>query len=285
VPHDQIAHAVALNSMAMFTAMAGGPALAGFLIGAVGLAGAYAVVAATYFGVLVAVLLLRTQPHQTLPVAAGPALLSRARPSAIRDIGDGLRYVRREPVVLWLISITFALTVFGMSFSNLAVLIVTDVLGEGPAALGWVFAAWGVGAVVGSLVLAGWLQQIPAKGLVVMVMVAVFVVGLVGFAYSTSVAMAAFFQFVPGLANTSLMVISNAVILAVAPAAMRGRVMGIYYMNRGLMPFGALVAAILGEAVGAQHGIAALALLGGLTALVVTLRQRGAWRRVQSALA
>jgi predicted MFS family arabinose efflux permease len=277
VPHDQIANAVALNSMAMFTAMAGGPALAGFLIDAVGLAGSYAVVAATYLGVLIAVLLLHAQPR--------PARPAGLRPSAVGEIGEGLRYVRREPVVLWLISVTFAVTVFGMSFSNLAALIVTDVLGEGPSALGWIFTAWGVGAVIGSLVLAGWLKQIPAKGMLVIAMVAVFVAGLVGFAYSTSVAMAACFQFVPGLANTSLMVISNAVILSVAPAAMRGRVMGIYYMNRGLMPFGALLAAMLGEAVGVQHGIATLALLGGLAVLIITLRQRGAWRRVQTALA
>jgi MFS family permease len=277
VPKNQIANAVALNSMAMFTAMAGGPALAGLLIGTIGLAATYAIVAATYLGVLVAVLLLHARPAPPRPADA-PS-------STVREIGEGLRYVRHEPVVLWLISITFAITVLGMSFVNLAPLVITDVIGGGAAALGWVFTAWGVGAVVGSVVLAGWLPQLPAKGLLVIGMVAVFVVGLVGFAYSTTLAMAALFQFVPGLANTSLMVISNAVILSAAPAAMRGRVMGIYYMNRGLMPFGALIAAFLGEAVGVQHGIAALALLSGLAVLVITLCQGGAWRRVQTVLA
>lgn len=277
VPQSQIPNAVALNSMAMFTAMAGGPALAGFLIGAIGLAGTYAFVAATYLGVLGAVLLLRARPAAPRPAGT--------RPSTLRQIGEGLRYVRREPVVLWLISLTFATTVLGMAFVNLAPLVVTDVIGGGPADLGWVFTAWGVGAVVGSLILAGWLPQLPAKGLLVIGMVAVFVGGLVGFAYSTTLAVAAVFQFVPGLANTSLMVISNAVILSAAPATMRGRVMGIYYMNRGLMPFGAVLAAFLGEAIGTQHGIAALGLLSGLAALLITVRQHGAWRQVQVLLA
>jgi MFS family permease len=277
VPPDRITHAVTLNSMAMFSSMAGGPALAGILIAAIGLAGGYTVVAFTYLGVLIAVAMMRARPK--------PAIAAEARTSALKEIGEGLRYVRGEPVVFWLVSVTFAMTVLGMGFTNIAPLLVTDVLGGGPTSLGWIFAAWGVGAVVGSLVLAGWIQAIPAKGLVVLGMVAVFVVGLVGFGYALSVPMAALAQFISGLANTGVMVVSTAVILSVAPAALRGRVMGIYYMNRGLMPVGALLSAFLGEAIGVQHAIAALALLSGLAVLLVTLRQPGAWRRVQTALA
>lgn len=276
VPPERVTHAVTLNSMALFCSMAGGPALAGFLIAAVGLAGGYAAVALTYLGVLVAVLLMRARPQ--------PVRAPTVRTSALNDIGEGLRYVLGEPVVFWLISVTFAITVLGMAFTNLAPLLVTDVLGGGATSLGWVFTAWGIGAVVGSIALAGWLQAIPSKGLLVIAMVALFVAGLVGFAYAASVPIAALFQFVPGLANTSIMVISNAVILSVAPAALRGRVMGIYYMNRGLMPIGALLSAFLGEVIGVQNAIAALALLSGLAVVLVTLRQPGAWRRVQTAL-
>jgi len=277
VPPDQVTNAVALNSMTMFTAMAVGPALAGFLIAGTGLAGAYTVIAATYLGVLVAVLLLRHRP------APKPAAASR--PSAAAEIAEGIRYVRDQPVVLWLVGISFAVSMLGMAFTNLAALVVRDVIGGGSESLGWIFTAWGVGAVFGSFVLAGWLQQIPSKGMLAIVMIAVFVVGLLGFAYATNVAMAALFQFVPGIAHTSLMVISTAVILSVTPALMRGRVMGIYYMNRGLMPFGALLAAFLGEVVGVQHAIALLALLCGLACVAITLAQRDAWRKVQGALA
>jgi MFS family permease len=277
VPPERVTHAVTLNSMAMFCSMAGGPALAGFLIAVVGLAGGYTVVAMTYLGVLVAVLMIHARP--------APARTAQHGGSALKDIGEGLRYVRGEPVVFWLISVTFAITVLGMAFTNLAPLIITDVLGGGATSLGWVLTAWGIGAVAGSIVLAGWLPVIPSKGLLVLAMVAVFVAGLVGFAYATSITLAAFCQFLPGLANTSIMVISNAVILSVTPAMLRGRVMGIYYMNRGLMPIGALLSAVLGEAIGVQHAIAALALLSGLAVVLVTLRQRGAWRQVQTALA
>jgi MFS family permease len=275
VPPERITHAVTLNSMAMFSSMAIGPALAGFLIGAVGLSGAYAVVALTYLGVLAAVLLMRARPR--------PARAAGAHRSAVEDIGEGLRYVWRQPVIFWLIAVTYAMTVLGMAFTNIAPLLVTDVLDAGASSLGWIFTAWGVGAVVGSLLLAGWLQSIPSKGLFVLGMAAVFVAGLVGFAYSASVPVAALFQFIPGLANTSVMVVSNAVILSTAPAAMRGRVMGIYYLNRGLMPLGALAAAFLGEAVGVQDAIAALAIMSGVAVAAVTLRLPTAWRQVRTA--
>ncbi|MGH2583912.1 MAG: MFS transporter [Dehalococcoidia bacterium] len=274
VPPERVTQAVTLNSMAMFSSMAVGPALAGFLIQAVGPAGSYIVIATTYLGVLIAVLLLRPQPPSGQRHAT--------QGSALAEIGEGLRYVRREPVILWLISVTFAMTVLGMAFTNLAPLLVTDVLGGSATSLGWIFAAWGIGAIVGSVVLAGWLDQIRSKGAFVLGMVGLFVAGLVCFAYAGSVSLAALFQFMPGLANTSIMVVSNAVILSVAPAALRGRVMGIYYMNRGLMPIGALVSAVLGEAVGVQHAIATLALLSGLGVVLVTLRQPGVWRRVQT---
>ncbi|MGD9889769.1 MAG: MFS transporter [Dehalococcoidia bacterium] len=277
VPPERVTHAVTLNSMAMFCSMAGGPALAGFLITVAGLAGGYAVVAMTYLGVLIAVLMIHARPAIARTAQHGG--------STLKDIGEGLRYVRSEPVVFWLISVTFAITVLGMAFTNLAPLLVTDVLGGGATSLGWVFTAWGIGAVAGSIVLAGWLAVLPAKGLLVIGMVALFVAGLVGFAYATSITLAAFCQFIPGLANTSIMVISNAVILSVTPALLRGRVMGIYYMNRGLMPIGALLSAVLGEVIGVQNAIAALALLSGLAVVLVTLRQPGAWRRVQTALA
>lgn len=274
VPQEQITHAVTLNSMAMFSSMAVGPALAGFLLKFTGATGAYVAIAATYLGVLAAVVLMRSRPqHAPRPAQSG---------SALAEIGEGLRYVRGQPAILWLVSVTFAMTVLGMSFVNLAPLIVTDVLGGSAASLGWIFTAWGIGAIAGSLVLAGWLDQIRSKGAAVLIMSAVFVIGLIGFAYSTSIAMASLFQFLPGLANTSIMVISNAVILANTPAPLRGRVMGIYYMNRGLMPVGALCAAILGEVVGVQAGIAVLALASGLAVLVVTMAQGSAWRRLRT---
>ena len=255
--------------------MAVGPALSGFLIGQIGLGPTYFCIAATYLGVMAAVLLMRTESHG----ATGP------RRSVAADIGEGLRYVRSEPVVLWLISCTFAITMLGMSFVNLAPVLMTDELGSDAQGLGLVFAAWGVGAVIASLALALTQQRLRGKGLLLLLIAVVFAVGLVGFAYANSVAMAALFQLIPGAANTVFMVLGNAAILSVTPAPMRGRVMGIYMMNRGLMPVGALLAGVLGGLLGVRAAIALLGLGSFGAVALVTLLQPGAWRRVDAAVA
>ena len=275
VRREEVASAVALNSMAMFGAMAVGPALSGFLIGAIGLAGTYFVVAATYLAVMAAVSLMRT----TAQPAAG------VRRSVVADVREGLGYVRQEPVVLWLVSCTFAITMLGMSFTNLAPVLVRDVLGSDAQGLGLTFAAWGVGAVMAALALALSQQRLRGKGVLLLLMAAVFAGGLVGFAYAGSVATASLFQLVPGAANTAFMVLGNAAILSVTPPAVRGRVMGIYMMNRGLMPVGALLAGVLGGLLGVRAAIALLALASFAAVVLVTLFQPGAWRRVDAAIA
>src|SRR5688500_5863670 len=102
-----------------------------------------------------------------------------------------------------------------MSFTNLAPVLIKDVLGSNAEGLGLTFAAWGVGAVVASLVLALGLKSMRGRGALLIGMSAVFALGLVGFAYSRNLWMASLFQLVPGASNTVFMVIGNAAILSV----------------------------------------------------------------------
>lgn len=275
VRQDEVAGAVALNSMAMYGAMAVGPALSGFLIGVIGLRGTYFVIAATYLGVMAAVCLMRTIPRTW----------AAARRPVVSEIREGLAYVRGEPVVLWLISCTFAITMLGMAFVNLAPVLIKDVLESDAQGLGLTFGAWGVGAVAASVGLALWQGRIRGKGALLLLTTAVFAGGVVAFGYARSVGEAALWQFVPGAANTAFMVLGTAAILSVAPPAVRGRVMGVYMMNRGLMPVGALLAGVLGGLLGVRAGIALLGLASFAAVVAVTLLQPGAWRRVDAAIA
>lgn len=271
---ENVAGAVALNSMVMFAAMAVGPALAGFLIGTIGIAGAFLVIAAVYLPVIAAVALMRTR---TAP-RAGP------RRSVAGDIREGLRYVRGEPVVRWLVAGTFAITMLGMAFTNLGPVLLRDELGAGEVAFGLTMTAWGIGAIGASLALTLSLRQMRGYGPLLLGAAAVFGAGLTGFAYAPSVPVAALLQLIPGMAHTVFMVVGNAAILAVTPAEVRGRVMGIYMMNRGLMPVGALLAGLLGAVLGVRAGIALLALSSTGAVGVLTLLQPGVWRRLDAAL-
>ena len=275
VPPHLVPNAVALNSMAMYVSTAAGPSLAGFLIEGIGVPATFSVIACTYVAVLVAIVLMRAQSR---PVAT-------ARQSMLRQLGEGWEYVRGEPVVLWLITITFAITGIGMAFTNLTPILVRDHLGADARGMGLVFGAWGIGSVVVSLLLAMRLQQMRGKGGMVLLMSVLFTAGVGALAYSPTLLTASFSQFFTGAANTALMVTGNTAVLAVTPAAVRGRVMGIYMVNRGLMPVGALAAGFVGSFLGVQAGIATMGLLSLALVLIATVLQPGVWRRLDAAVA
>jgi predicted MFS family arabinose efflux permease len=274
VPKDLVARAVTLNSMSMYLSMSVGPALAGFSIKSLGLAGTFYLVAATYVVVLAAVALLR--------IPARP--LSRPRQGMAREIREGVAYVRHEPVVLWLICCTFMITGLGMAFTNLGPVLIRD-LGGDAQDLGLTLTAWGLGAATVSIGLTMFIQKLRGTGALLLGVTVSFTAALLVMAAARSLPVVALTQVVVGASNTAFMIIGNAAILSVTPGPVRGRVMGIYMMNRGLMPVGALAAGALGGLLGVRAGIALLA-LGSFTAVaLITLLQPGAWRRVDAAIA
>jgi predicted MFS family arabinose efflux permease len=92
-------------------------------------------------------------------VLAAAALATPLPHTAVEDepfgkrLRDGLAYVRRRPVLRRIVAADFALAVIFAVILPVEVVLVTDTLGASDSALGVVLAAWGGGAVVGSLLL------------------------------------------------------------------------------------------------------------------------------------
>src|ERR671915_2095594 len=127
VPDGQLLAAIAVEDVVFTLARVAGPAMAGLLIGGVGLAGAYAVDIATFGASLVAIWLLP-------PAPAGP---DADRPS-LQSILDGFRYVRRRKVLLGIFLVDTNAMIFGMPRALFPAL--ADRLGGGPGAVGILYA-------------------------------------------------------------------------------------------------------------------------------------------------
>ena len=136
--------AVALNGAIFHGSRLIGPALAGLVIAAVGLSGAF------YLNGL----LVRRGDRQP---AGDPQ--SRRRPRAgsqgqVQAILEGLTYVRSQPRIAAMLGFTALTAAF--VFPNLAIMMpvyARDVLGVGVTEMGIVMAAGGAGALVGSMLL------------------------------------------------------------------------------------------------------------------------------------
>jgi MFS family permease len=144
VPRPMLQPAVAMNSVGINISRAIGPALAGFIIVALGIAAPFLINAASYLLVVAALIWWRPRsgPQRTLP----PEHLLGA-------IRAGLRYARASGPLRATLCRAVAFFVFASAFWALLPLIVRETLEAGPELYGILLACVGAGAVGGALAL------------------------------------------------------------------------------------------------------------------------------------
>ena len=125
VPRHLVGNAVGLNSATQNGARVIGPAIAGFLIGVVGIAGAYFAQVASYVWSIWNVVGLRSADTRT-----------RVSGSTFAILRDGFVYVRRTKVILAMMFLTLAPALFGMPIIMLLPAFVKQDLGGGAQELG-----------------------------------------------------------------------------------------------------------------------------------------------------
>jgi len=261
VGRDDLTSAIALNSGAFNAARVVGPALAGTVIGQVGVAGCFLVDAVSYTAVLVALARIR------LP-ARGPV-----RGSALRELRTGLAYVRGEPRVITLVSLTAAFTLFGFPFLVLMPVLARNVLGLGAEGYGALMTAVGLGAVGAAVALGAGLGR--PGGALLATAGASFGVLLVALALTRQAAVAGGLLVGVGFAMVLNNATTNTMLQLIAPDDLRGRIMSIYTLIfTGLTPFGALLAGAVAERLGAPAAIALGGVASAIAALVLGLRIR-----------
>ena len=141
VPREDLANAVGIHSSTMNASRIVGPALAGGLIGLIGIAGTYFAQVLGY--VWSTALLTRLQP---------PESRGRANGAVVSDLRAGFAYVIRNRPVLGMMVLALAPAVFTMPSTMLLPAFVKHDLAAGPQLLGILMSALGVGGLAGSLV-------------------------------------------------------------------------------------------------------------------------------------
>lgn len=263
VPPEDLSSAVALSSAAWQGAAMIGPALAGLLVGTLGIAGAFYVNAASYLAVLAALLLMRGVPDR----------VERRRPEGFfQDFVDGLRHAVRSPVLRALLVLATVSSLFGRSYQQLMPVFAGEVLDVGATGLGLMLAAPGAGSVLGAVAL-GLRGDVRAKGVVQVGALLAFSGLLLAFTANRSfplgmtllTAMGACFLVSSGM-NTTMLQLA-------APPEMRGRIMSyLTVIMQGFAPVGALLAGSAGSVVGTPTAVAASAVVvAAVAALSVPL--------------
>jgi MFS family permease len=247
VPREDLMNAIALNSASFNLARVLGPAIAGLTLAALGPAFNFGLNALSYLAVLASLALMnvhrlrRTErPEKPTPV--------------LTSLAEGLRYARRTPLVLWPLVLLGGMAIFGMNFQTLLPLFARDTLGLDADGYGALFAAMGLGSLVGSMSLAFAGSRRPLLGLI-LGGGAGFVIfeGLLGLSRSPLAAYPLIV--VVGLASMLMVNTINVTVQHSVPNELRGRVMSLYVtVFAGSAPLGGLLAGGAAELWGAPAG-------------------------------
>jgi MFS family permease len=144
VPRESLQPAIALNSMGINISRAIGPALAGFLITALGLAAPFVVNAASYLVIIAALIAWRPPPSPPRTLPPEPLLGAMA---------TGIRHASRNGPLKATLVRSFGFFTFASAYWALLPLAVRGLPGGGAELYGVLLAAIGGGAVVGALTL------------------------------------------------------------------------------------------------------------------------------------
>ncbi len=258
---EQLAKAVAINSMGFNVARAAGPALGGFLLATVGPTANFALNALSFAGVLVVLGRWRWQPE------GETALPPERFLSAFRV---GARYVRHSPR-FQAVMVRGALFVLAASaWWALLPVVVRFQLGAGPGGYGLVVGAFGVGAVTAAWMLPPIREKVSADTLTV-VASSVFALGLAGLAVAPAAWAAAAVGTVAGGAWLTVLSSFNVAAQSGLPSWVRARALSVYMLVFfGGLAGGSVIWGRMADAVGTRSAllIAAASVAVGLLAAI-----------------
>ncbi len=250
VDRESLTSAISINSVGFSVSRIGGPALAGLLIvqWGVGPSVTFTVIADIVFIAALCFVHL-----------IGPGRARKASPVAEipREIVEGFRYVLNNAGLSRLVIVLVVTSVFARPFTDLFAGFADQVFGRGADGLAWLTSAQGIGAAIGSVIMAGFAgvagltRKLLFNVLVLALAVAGFVATDIFWIALLATALVGYTLGIVGVIEQSLM-------QAAVKSEMRGRVASVYIaFARGCPALGALLMGWLASYFGLRAPIAA----------------------------
>ena len=268
VGYEDLANAIALNSMMFNSARMLGPAAAGILIAWLGTGTCFFLNGISFLAVIWS-LYLMVIPQRTI-TGTGTAMFKQLR--------EGLEYVWRHRQIFQQMALSAVTNGFGYQYLVLVPFFARNVLHGGASAYGLLVAIQGLGSVIGAATLA---SRVATSGIRNNLIAGLLIsaVGIVTFGLSRWMSLSLAAQLTVGAGLTNFRASNNTLVQLFVSDDLRGRVMSTYQLAAvGLTPIGALAVGYLGTALGPRKAVlicGAITLMCGIT-LLTRLRALGA---------
>ena len=258
VTADLLLNAVSLISAGMNLTRIVGPALAGVMIGVIGVGGIYVVLVILYSAVII----------QLVPVPPQPIQNQGPQRNVFVDLLDGFSYSVRMPAVFGLLLLGSVPLFFAMPYAPLLPIFAEQIWHSGATGYGALAAAPGIGGLIGALVVAS-MGQYKYKGRLMLIALVVFGAALSAFALAPSFLVAEIALLVVGGASVTYTALVSSLLQLSIPNEMRGRVMAFYQMSFGISGLSALPASAVAASIGAPSTIAICGILTAVAGVVI----------------
>ena len=254
VPRDKVYNAFALSNGGLNAARIAAPALAGLLIGLVGTQGSY--YTGTVFNLIAIITISLISPTRKSGFSSNS--------SFIDNFKEGLRYLKAQNIILILLGMELALTLFGVSYQGL-IPVFADMLKVSPQGYGFMLSSIGIGALVGSILTAS-LGNFKRKGLLLITSGITFGLTLVLFGNSGLIGqwlnlganvyyLAAFWLTLVGFSSVAYTTASLTIIQMFVSDEFRGRVTSFYQMVTALSVVSFALSGALAQGFGAPMAL------------------------------
>ncbi len=216
VSKEELPAALALSGIEFNLARAVGPGLGGFVVAAVGVGAAFAFNALSFLGVIAVIARWKRPVRKSML----PAETFRGATSA------AIRYVRYSPAIRTLLVRAAVLIFFISSFWALLPTAARE-LSKSPIAYGFLLGFFGLGAVLGALVLQRTRSKLSSEALL-SIATATFAAIILSLALLRSSAVLCVMMLIGGVSWTSIMSLFNIMVQELAPDWVRARVLAVY---------------------------------------------------------
>jgi MFS family permease len=251
VPRTAIQSAVTLNSFAVRSGGFMGPTIAGLTLAFGGYALPFFLNAASFLGLLIALIAMRLPPSKR----------EKAAQPLVHGVSEGLGFVWRSAPIKVVLGLELLAGLFGYN-STLITIIARDILGTGPEGLGLLLSATGAGGLAAMMLMMTFHIQRHAR--IVLIVGSLYAVLWAATALSPCLLLSAALFFALGATDGIWTIARNTLAQLLVHDTMRGRVMSIVMLVvRGSSDAGRVQAGLLVDLVGAKAAVLAGAAIIG----------------------
>ena len=270
VPTEDLANAIAMNSIQFNLARVLGPALGGLAYATVGATWCFTLNGISYLAVIASLAMIKVE-----------FVPQKSKESILKSMKEGLRFIREREGLPALVFLAFFTTALGFSLTGFLPVIVETVFHQGPQTYQLLLICSGAGSVVGGLIVAA-SEKLKEQGFVVLCTLIGLGVLITAFALSRWLPLSCLLIFMSGVAIMASASLMLSLVQLIVSDQMRGRVMSVYNLAFRLgVPVGSLTLGKVIPSIGVSPALATagISLVGVTLYFVIMMRNLAIFRR------